>query len=191
MLFRIKYALGALFAESVAPTISENTFFVWEPCTYCHAEVVPGYVKYLLDLGFNVSLFIAPERVDEGLLSRFRDARISINRVSRAAALRYFREHGLSKASGILITTARKIGMKDSYRSERSLFTKCSTSQRVLLVEHDVRRVVDHGAIEHNTITLKRVGYKHADTATVNPHYFGEVRVTAKNTGTVRKPFSS
>jgi hypothetical protein len=186
MLFRLKYSLGSFFARRVSPWISENTFFVWEPCTYSHAEIVPGYVKYLLDLGFDVSLFIEPKRLDEGLLCRFTDPRITVNRMSQGTVLRYFKENGLSNAKGILITSARKIGQKDSYHSEHTLFANRSKEQKLLLVEHDVRRATDHGAVTPDTITLKRIRYKNAATLAVNPHYFGDVRITAKNTDTVR-----
>ena len=54
------------------PVIKDNTFFVWEPCSQSHSEVVPGYVKYLLDLGYHVSVLVNPDRYKEGLFSRFK-----------------------------------------------------------------------------------------------------------------------
>lgn len=183
MLFRFKYYLGALFTKRTAPRVDANTFFVWEPCTHSHAEVVPGYVKYLLDLGFNVSVLLTPRRLDEGLFSRFDDPRITLNRMSQAAILHHFRKNGLGEAKGILITTARKIGRKDSYRSEYSLFERRRPEQKVLLVEHDVRRAVDADFLGDDTLTLRKIDYKGARTCAVNPHYFGAVRLTTKNEG--------
>jgi glycosyltransferase involved in cell wall biosynthesis len=185
MLSHIKYIFDALFAKRVAPAVSPNTFFVWEPCSDSHAEVVPGYVKYLLDLGFDVSVFVTPKRLDEGLFSRFSHARMAVNRMSQPAIIKHFKKHGLSNAHGILITTARKIGAKDSYRSEYDLFANRSHHQRVLLVEHDVKSPADHRAIDQNIITLRKPNYKNVVTSVVNPHYFGNVNATDKSTEVV------
>jgi len=187
MLSNLKYTLGALLAKKQpAPTISENSFFVWEPCSHSHAEVVPGYVKYLLDLGFDVTVFLTPKRLDEGLFSRFSHERMTVSRMSQPAIVRYFKKHGLSHAKGILITTARKIGKKDSYESEYSLFADRTRQQKLLLVEHDVKRTADSGTIDSNVITLRKAQYHDVATTAINPHYFGEIKVTEKHADIVR-----
>ena len=181
MLNLLRNLAAVLLGRSPAPSISHDTFLVWEPCTYSHAEVVPGYVKYLLDLGFAVSVFVTPQRYEEGLFSRFDDTRISLNRLSQTAIRRFFRANGLAQARGILITTARKISGSDSYEKEYELFAGRTAKQRVLLVEHDARTTVDNGSLTPEIITLRRIHYKNATTTVVNPHYFGNVKVTAKN----------
>jgi hypothetical protein len=183
---KLENLLAALFAKQVTPAISPNTFFVWEPCSHSHAEVVPGYAKYLLDLGFDVSVLLTPERLDEGLFSRFSHDRLTLNRMSQPAIVRYFKRHGLSNAQGVLITTAGKIGSKDSYSAEYALFTDRKPEQKVLLVEHDVKRPTDHGVIDSNVITLRKVQYKNVATAAINPHYFGNINITAKSSGVIK-----
>lgn len=184
MLSMLKYRLGALFARQDPPKITANTFLVWEPCTHSHAEVVPGYVKYLLDLGYDVSVLLSPARIDEGLFSRLCNDRMSVSRMPQSAILAWFRRHGLADARGILITTARKIGGGETYQAEYALFAGRSAQQKLLLVEHDVREPADRGAIDANVITLREVHYKGVATSVVNPHYFGEIAVTPKNEGT-------
>jgi hypothetical protein len=186
MLSKFKYWLGGLFAKQVPPTLTANTFFVWEPCSHSHAEVVPGYVRYLLDLGFDVTVFLTPERIEEGLFARFKHERMTVSSMTQPAIVRYFKQHGLGTAKGILITTARKIGDKDSYRSEYGLFAGRQPQQRVLLVEHDVKTPVDRGFIDKNVITLRKPNYKHAAPAAINPHYFGDIKIAAKHTDVVR-----
>jgi hypothetical protein len=181
MLTRLKNLAGVLLRRNPAPSISQDTFLVWEPCTYSHAEVVPGYVKYLLDLGYEVSVFVTPERYEEGLFSRFNDSRIRLNKLSQPAIRRFFRDNGLAQAKGILITTARKISGSDSYEKEYELFSDRTDDQKVLLVEHDAKTTVDNGSITPQIITLRKIHYKNAATTVVNPHYFGNVRVKPKN----------
>ena len=60
------------------PIIKDNTFLVWEACSKSHSEVVPGFAKYLLDLGYHVSVLLNPERYDEGLFSRFNERKYII-----------------------------------------------------------------------------------------------------------------
>jgi hypothetical protein len=164
-----------------APQFTADTFIVWEPCTYSHAEVVPGYVKYLLDLGFKVAVFVTPERYKEGLFSRIDDSRITLHTLSQRAIRRTFRQHGIGQAHGIIVTTARKISGKADYSGEQALFAGRSTRQKLLLVEHDVRPATDVGALTADIITLSTPHYASAVTTVVSPHYFGNVSITGKS----------
>lgn len=168
------------------PTLTANTFIVWEPCTHSHAEVVPGYTKYLLDLGFNVAVFMTPKRYEEGLFSRFDDPHITLQKLSQRGIRRLFNRHGLSDARGIMITTARKISGKPDFAREHALFAKRRPDQRLLLVEHDIKPTADNHSLTENIITLRASYYRDAKTTVVNPHYFGRVNITPKNTGITR-----
>ena len=55
------------------PIIKENTFLVWEPCGKSHAEVVPGFVKYLLDLGYHVSVLVSSNAYTEKFLQGLKE----------------------------------------------------------------------------------------------------------------------
>ncbi len=140
----------------------------------------------MLDLGFRVAVFVTPKRYDEGLLSRFADARILTCRLSQRAIRRMFRDHGIGQARGIIITTARKISGKPDYASEYALFAGRNADQRLLLVEHDVKPPSDHGALTPQIITLREPHFGAAVTTVVNPHYFGTVQITPKKTGVTR-----
>jgi hypothetical protein len=178
--------LFKLFSQKQSkPYVSENTFFVWEPCTQSHAEVVPGYCKILLDAGYEVSVLIEPKRIKEGLFSNFKHERLHINQLSRRATRRFFKESGLGPASGILVTTAGKITPKADYNQARRLFGPLSHNQKVLLVEHDIKNGVDLGTLTSDIITLRRTDYKNAITTPVNPHYFGEFESHQKGTHTI------
>ena len=164
-----------------SPFADANTFFVWEPCSHSHAEVVPGFVRYLLDLGFDVSVIVSPKRYREGLFSRFKHPRIHFNRMARARIVRYFSKHGLGNAKGVLVTTAGKLAQPADYAAEVALFGKLSASQKVLLVEHDVKKAADNASIPENIIVLREPHYRNARATVVNPHVFGDFSPTPKN----------
>lgn len=173
--------LHNLLGSPASPGFGPDDFIVWEPCTHSHAEVVPGYVKYLLDLGFRVHVFMTPERYEEGLFERLSDQRLILHRRSQRQIRRLFRQHGLGQARGILITTARKISGKSDYAAEHTLFASRKSDQKLLLVEHDIKPPYDHGALTPDIITLRESHYQNAKTTVVNPHYFGTIKATQKN----------
>jgi len=158
----------------VYPKIDGNTFLLWEPCSQNHAEVTPGFTKYLLDLGYSVSVLVESERIDEGLFSLFgENERVYLNRMSRNNIQRFLLKYGLSDAKGILISTiTNKIRIKD---------IPLAPGQKILYVSHDIRD--DAALIDEKTITLRRMygGGDRFKTVVVNPHYFGAVTTPANN----------
>ena len=171
---RLKYWLGGAFDRAPWPQVTDNTFFLWEPCSHSHAEVVPGYAHYLLELGYDVSVLLTPQRLDEGLFERFTHPRLTLNRIPQAAIVRHFARHGLGPARGVLISTARKIGFDHSYASEYGLFAPRAPGQKLLLVEHDVKTPIEAGFIDRNVISLRPIEYRGVHSRGVNPHWFGE-----------------
>jgi hypothetical protein len=154
------------------PETDRNTFLVWEPCSRNHAEVVPGFTKYLLDLGYRVSILITPERIDEGVFSRFgKNDHVRLNRLPQKAVRALLLKKGIGNAKGILITTMT--GKIDTGK------IPLAPGQRILRVSHDVKE--DAAAIDEHTITLHRVDYHGVKTVVVNPHYFGDIAPAAKN----------
>ena len=155
---------------TVSPKIDGNTFLLWEPCSRNHAEVTPGYTKYLLDLGYNVSVLVEPERIDEGLFSLFgENERVYLNRIPRKNTKKFLLKHGLADAKGILISTLNgKVRIKD---------IPLAAGQKILCVSHDIKD--DAAWIDEKTITLRRMCNR--KTVVVNPHYFGAVAKSSKN----------
>ena len=48
-------------------------------------------------------------------------------------------------------------------------------------MEHDAKFAVDAGTWNENIITLRKLNYCGAKSCVVNPHYFGEVKITPKS----------
>ena len=178
--------LSRLFGRNTPkPYYNENTFFVWEPCSKSHAEVVPGYCKLLLDAGYDVSVLIEPKRIEEGLFSNFNHERLHINRLSKRATRKFFEKNGLASSAGIMVTTAGKLTPKADYKHARGLFAPLNQNQRVLLVEHDIKNGADQGTLTSDIITLRGTDYKNSITTPVNPHYFGDFEEHQKETKAV------
>ena len=92
------------------PIIKDNTFLIWEPCGKSHAEVVPGFAKYLCDLGYHVSVIVSKNAYKENLFSRIgENLNISYNKMSKYQARAYFKQADLSDVKGLLVTTVDKL----------------------------------------------------------------------------------
>lgn len=183
MLRKLLDLLKNIFSPSAKPYCSENTFFVWEPCTYSHAEVVPGFVKYLLDLGYEVSVLVTPARYDEGLFKRFDNfnGRLHLNKLSQKQTKKYFKKNGLKNAKGLILTTSGKLAEPSKYASEREFFGKLKNNQKLIIVEHDIKKAVDSGTITDDIVMLRKPYYQDAIVTEINPHYFGNITITQKN----------
>lgn len=164
------------------PVIKENTFLVWEPCSSNHAEVVPGYVKYLLDLGYHVSVLVSPSAYEENLFARFSgEENVSYNKMTQKQIRRFFKHSDLKDVKGVLVTTVGKLSIAPFYNQIWKNFHKNADKNKLFFVEHDVKGRYDHNALGENMISLRKVDYLDAKTVPVNPHYFGRVNITPKN----------
>lgn len=161
--------------------MDDNTFIVWEPCSVSHSEVVPGYAKYLSDLGYTVSVVVSPKSVRDGLFDLVKDKNIHVNYISRGAAFRFFSQKGIGNAKGILITTAGKISKKHNYNAERNFFANLAPNRKALFVEHKIDVAVDNGNDVSGVIALRKMDYKDATPVAVNPNYFGEIPAHKKS----------
>lgn len=178
------YLFGSIliFKKKIkAPIIKDNTFIVWEPCSKSHSEVVPGYCKYLLDLGYHVSVLLNPDRYKEGLFSRFEDENISYNKLTLKEIKDYFKHTNIDKVKGVMVTTVGKICDCVHYDQCYSTFYPETDRKKLLFVEHEASFAVDKGSWCENLITLRKLNYKGAKSVVVNPHYFGNVNITPKN----------
>ena len=163
------------------PIIKNDTFIVWEPCSKSHSEIVPGFAKYLLDLGYHVSVIVHPDRIKEGLFSRFKSENVSLNKMSRRQVKNFFLKNDLKDVSGVLVTTVGKLCDSVHYEQCFENFNKNADKSKLFFVEHEVVRSIDANTWNEDFITLRKINYKNKKSVIVNPHYFGEVKITPKN----------
>lgn len=164
------------------PVIKQNTVLIWEPCLKNHSEVVPGYAKYFLDLGYHVSILLNPERYKERLFERFTKCNISYNKMSRKEIKEFFKRDNLDNVKCVLVTTGGKLCDKVNIEDCYKAFSPNADKEKLFFVFHDAKPAVDNGTWKDDIITLRALNYKDAQSVVINPHYFGEVNIiTPKN----------
>ena len=160
-----------------------NSVILWEPSKYSHGEILTGFAKYLLDLGYEVYIFCNPDRYKEKLFGRFKSRHLHFNKISEAEILDYYYHNQFKKCKLIIITTVRNVlDTKSNYEQKLELFPE-NIRKKILLVEHDIKAPVDKGFIRDDIITIFKPNYKNTITNVVNPHYFGNIKITSKNKG--------
>ncbi len=180
----IYYLFGFLpiFKKTLkTPLIKDNTFIVWEPCSKSHSEVVPGFCKYLLDLGYHVSVLVTPERYKEGLFSRFQDKNLTLNKLSQKEIKEFFKNTPIDNVKGVMVTTVGKICDCVHYDRAYQAFYPNTGKKKLLFVEHEASFALDKNTWNENLITLRELNYKNGKSIVINPHYFGDVKITDKN----------
>lgn len=163
------------------PIIKDNTFIVWEPCSKSHSEVVPGFVKYFVDLGYHVSVLVDKDRIKEGLFCRYNLENVSLNKMSADEIKRYFSESDLSNVEGVLVTTMGKICDCENPESAYAYFNSNVNRSKLHFVEHEASFAIDKGNWNENLITLRELNYQDKKSVVVNPHYFGDIKINPKN----------
>lgn len=182
MLYYKLFGFIPLFRKKIKePIVKNNTFIVWEPCSKSHSEVVPGYAKYLLDLGYDVSILVHPDRYKEGLFCRFKEKNISYNKLNKKDIKKFFKNNDLENVKGVMVTTVGKICDCVHYEQAYETFNPNTDRKKLLFVEHEASFAADKGSWDDSLITLRELNYKGAKSVVVNPHYFGEVKITPKN----------
>jgi glycosyltransferase involved in cell wall biosynthesis len=145
-----------------------------------HGETLPGFAKYLLDLGFNVDILMSKRVADEQPFCRIGDERIRIYAGGFGLIERASESIALAQYKYILLNTttyyggAEDIGLLDKLPQLRS-------HPGLLVVEHDLadvekfgeQKLLDSGRL----ITLGRF----PKSLFVNPHYVGNVNTNPKN----------
>ncbi len=174
--------LTRLFAlRQQRPPISSDTVILWEPCSQSHGEIVPGYAKYLLDLGYRVVVFMTPDRIGEGLFCRFSHPKLHLATLSQRQIRRFMKTPDVRSAAGILISTAGKMPTDGAGAPDLERVFGGVPPANVHLVEHDMGRLQGQAEWRNRAITLKALAPEYGGTHVVNPHYFGDVLETPKN----------
>ena len=166
------------------PVIKDNTFLIWEPCGKSHAEVVPGFAKYLCDLGYHVSVIVSKNAYKENLFSRIgKNLNISYNKMSKYQARAYFKHADLNDVKGLLVTTVDKLCKAPHFDKVYENFSKNVDKSKLFFVIHDIKERVWANAMSEDLISLRELNFEQKDykTVVVNPHYFGNVKITPKS----------
>lgn len=170
-----------------APVAPKSVLLV-EP-SVTHGELVPGFAKYWLDLGHAVDVLLHETVAGDNPFCRFSHPRLRIFRHSYACFKAMVTAPKVREYSVVFFTTAAYARWQEKDGGLHSLhdFTRYRPRGKdaTFLVEHrldDIDRFQERGVLERGRlVTLMDFNWQGHPTLMVNPHYFGEVAITPKN----------
>lgn len=162
-----------LMKEFVSHTVEANTILLVE-ANNCHKETLVGYYKYLRELGFNVEILL--QGGDEGAFCR----------INEPVKIWSFKEHDLErllqkdvfkKYERLMFNS--KILYKPDEVDIKSVLPKLKSGKKQnIFVQHHIEN------FNKDDIQIILANPEHRpdlEKFVVNPHYFGEVKITPKN----------
>lgn len=166
--------------DELFKNIRKKSVLIVEP-NDCHYEVIPGYAKYLKQLGYNVDIVLRRERQLDFLKASDPDIRVysmendicSVLEDSRLKKYRYL----------LFSSSVRYVSGMPGNSPEQPLvtnfFEKIDFSQdKIIFVQHHMERKTNF----KNQIALADLHNEYSKNfLMVNPHYFGKIEITPKS----------
>jgi len=164
-------------------TIKDKSILIVEPNPY-HAEILPGFVKYFKDLGYNVDLFIRHENIEEKIFVGHSKTFIQNIFVGSAQHLKkLLKLEKIKNYEYVFFSSSaywEPYGYTDSYLNYLGFEPKCKNG--LLLVEHNIdpclKKYNEEKYVEQGRLfTLS--GFE--NTNMLSPHCYGYEKVAPKN----------
>ncbi len=154
--------------------VKKNTVLIVEANT-CHYETIPGYYKYLSDLGYNVE-FLLNEAFCDGLFSKIQN-KIKLFKISNYTLVDIFKFFDF-KDYELVVFNSKLIYQNGP--TDINTFIKTMPKCNRIFVQHHINRISEVAA-DTQIILANPDKLPELENKVVNPHYFGEVNITSKN----------
>ena len=171
--------------ENFLHEIRKNSILIIEP-NFCHFEVVPGFVKYLYDLEFKVDIIT----IDSIQLSYLENCLENVKVYQfNLEEINYILQSGLINEYKYLLFTSEckyimNVPVDGNYQPLiTDFFSNINFDKnRIIFVQHHMERRIKCRKV----ISLADFHNKYsARFKMVNPHYFGNIKITPRTLNTV------
>ena len=174
-------------AEFLGADVPEKCVLMVEP-SITHGELAPGFAKYWLDLGYHVHALLHDRVAGDNPFCRFNHERLRLFRHSYCCYEKFLSGPRVAKYRHVFFSTpayARwtRDGQKYSLHDCTQSFSMNGSD--VFLVEHrldDIDAYLERDFLQKaRLVTLAEFAWAGQTTLMVNPHFYGDIRVTPKN----------
>jgi hypothetical protein len=176
------YQIGLI--EYFTGGVKENSILMIEP-NDCHGEVIPGYAKYLLDLGYTVDVVMVWELAWMLPLCRMEDPRIRKVIIPFSYINEFLGNSIVEKYKKIFLTSFRVYRWTKNNMGEPAfgLFPNLKKHRdKLVVVEHHFEKCDESLLRQDRIITLEPFENTLQKNSTAcNPHYFGDIAIRPKN----------
>ena len=163
--------------------VKENSVLIVEP-NDCHGEVIPGFVKYFEDLGFNVDIIITPEQNRKKSLCMYEKRKDTVFILNRSDINTFLHSKKIDEYKYILFTS-HIMYERINYIIYPTIFQHFpvleSLRNKLYVVEHRYELADKQLLGNKHIIMLTKLPCQKDDVICANPHYFGDITITSKN----------
>ena len=159
--------------------VSPNTILIVE-INVCHWETIPGYCKYLTDLGFNVE--IVTRFYAEGIFTSLNlNDKVKIFEFNKITFDKILKDFDFTKYERIIYNSKRVYFKKNDVNNEgmdlSEYYDAIPKGEKAnIYIQHHINKI--HDFYEPNQIILANPSKKQElEKLVVNPHYFGEFKL--------------
>lgn len=171
-----------VFKKALDTDVSKRTILLVEPNLRFHSECLPGYIKYLNDLNFDVHILLGNENIKLNSFQRLQDCKYKL--------------YGFNSYESMLALINNPI-FTDKYF--KIIFTTSLTNYGNFIANEicdtDKFLYILHSLNTIKEFSLKKQAQKdrffvlsyfgNNNIRTLNPHYFGNVEITEKNSNII------
>lgn len=162
--------------------IKQKSVLIVEPNSY-HGEILPGFVKYFQDCGFNVDLFLRHENDGDDIFCRFEEDRPNIFKGTDKHLKKLLSMKKVNQYEYVFFSSSaywQPHGFYNSYLNYLGFEPRGKNG--LLMVEHNVVPFLKEYGEEKYLNENKLFSLSGFDnTPMLNPHYFGKVKITQKS----------
>ena len=163
--------------------VSRQSILYIEPNIDAHGEVMPFFIKYFLDLGYQVDVIMSSRMQELNPFCRMQNEHFNkfiINEYTK----HIFKEEILKKYKYILFNSTTLYGF-DSSDPNKNIFGHIPNlldyRNNLFMIEHHIETANKKLLSEGRYIVLAKIPNLNDKFVIANPHYFGNINVTKKN----------
>ena len=185
---QIDYPINKELISSLKSNILDNTVLMIEANDF-HGEIMPGYIKYLLDLGYNVDLLATEKHGEDSTLCRLKSDRVKSYYTNISTMEEILKDaETMNKYKGLFVNSLLTSRQDRKVKSPAIVYRYFKNIKKpeggfCINVCHTIDRLEKSFLKENNCVVLADT--KIPGLPVVNPCYFGEVKVSGKNDKTI------
>lgn len=158
--------------------VAGRTILILEP-NYCHGEVIPGFCRHLLDMGYRVDVLMHHSLARQSPLCCFKEGDIHIFTAMCTSWKRLAKARVLTRYEAILISTSAFYDIP-GWASFLHM-TGLDKFANLLAVEHELKDIPRFGEEELDRQGRLLTLGSFPRGMMVNPHFFGEIPPAPRN----------
>ena len=180
---QINYPINEVLIADLINNQRDNTVLMLEANDF-HGEIMPGYIKYLLDFGYNVDLLTTEKHQEDSTLCRLNSNKLQQYYTNISTMEKILQDANImDKYEGLFVNSMCLFRKDRAIKSPALIYKYFKNFHKpkngfVINVCHTINNINTKYLKENNCVVLAKAS---KDLPIVNPCYFGDVKITEKN----------